>query len=85
MDPLHRDACKAAVGGLLEVCGAVGATALVQHSGRVAAAADADIDRLHAQARAALREPGDIGAPAVSSWRSRLTGYAAGANTVFGS
>ena len=34
MDPVHLDAYKAAVAALLEVCGAVGATALVQHSER---------------------------------------------------
>ena len=62
MDPVHLDAYKAAVGALLEVCGAVGATVLVQHSGRVSAAPDAEIERLHAQERDALREMGDIGA-----------------------
>ena len=36
MDPVHLDAYKAAVAALLEVCGAAGATVLVQHSGRVA-------------------------------------------------
>ena len=55
MDPVHLDAYKAAVAALLEVCGAVGATALVQHSGRVAAAPDTEIERLHAQERDALR------------------------------
>ena len=62
MDPVHLHAYKAAVGALLEVCGAVGATALVQHSGRTAAASDAEIERLHAQERDALREMGDLGA-----------------------
>jgi sugar phosphate isomerase/epimerase len=62
MDPVQLDAYKAAVAALLEVCGAVGATVLVQHSGRVAAAPDVEIERLHAQERDALRAMGDIGA-----------------------
>jgi sugar phosphate isomerase/epimerase len=62
MDPVHLAAYKAAVAALLEVCGAVGATVLVQHSGRVAASSDAEIERLHAQERDALRAMGDIGA-----------------------
>jgi sugar phosphate isomerase/epimerase len=62
MDPVHLDAYKAAVAALLEVCGAVGATVLVQHSGRVAAGPDAELERLHAQERDALRAMGDIGA-----------------------
>jgi sugar phosphate isomerase/epimerase len=62
MDPVHLDAYQAAVGALLEVCGAIGATVLVHHSGRVAAAPGAEIERLHAQERAALRAMGDIGA-----------------------
>lgn len=62
MDPVHLDQYKAAVGALLEVCGAVGATALVQHSGRVPSAPPAEIERLHAQERDALRAMGDVGA-----------------------
>ena len=62
MDAVHLDAYKAAIGALLEVCGAVGATALVQHSGRIPAAPTAEIERLHAQERDALRALGDIGA-----------------------
>ena len=62
MDPVHLDAYKAAVGALLEVCGAVGATVLVQHSGRVPAAPPTEIERLHAMERDALRAMGDIGA-----------------------
>jgi sugar phosphate isomerase/epimerase len=62
MDAVHLDAYKAAVGALLEVCGAVGATALVQHSGRAAAAPPAEIERLHAMERDALRAVADIGA-----------------------
>ena len=62
MDPVHLDAYKAAVGALLEVCGAVGATVLVQHSGRVPAAPPTEIERLHAMERDALRALADIGA-----------------------
>jgi sugar phosphate isomerase/epimerase len=62
MDPVHLDAYKAAVAAMLEVCGAVGATVLVQHTGRVGAAPDIEIERLHAQERDALRAMGDIGA-----------------------
>jgi sugar phosphate isomerase/epimerase len=62
MDAVHLDAYKAAVGALLEVCGAVGVTALVQHSGRAAAAPPAEIERLHAMERDALRALADIGA-----------------------
>jgi sugar phosphate isomerase/epimerase len=62
MDPLHLDAYKAAVGALLEVCGAIGVTALVQHSGRAPAAPPAEIERLHAMERDALRALADIGA-----------------------
>jgi sugar phosphate isomerase/epimerase len=47
---------------MLQVCGAVGATVLVQHTGRVGAAPDIEIERLHAQERDALRAMGDIGA-----------------------
>ena len=62
MDPVHLDVYQAAVGALLEVCGAIGATVLVHHSGRIAAAPEAEIERLHAQERDALRAMGDIGA-----------------------
>jgi sugar phosphate isomerase/epimerase len=62
MDPVHQDAYKAAVGALLEVCGAIGVTALVQHSGRAPAAPPPEIERLHALERDALRALGDVGA-----------------------
>jgi sugar phosphate isomerase/epimerase len=62
MDAVHLDAYKAAVGALLEVCGAVGVTALVQHSGRAPAAPPAEIARVHAMERDALRALADIGA-----------------------
>lgn len=62
MDPVHLDAYKAAIGALIEVCGAVGATVLVQHSGRVTGASEVEIERLHAKERDALRAMGDIGA-----------------------
>lgn len=62
MDPVHLDAYKAAVGALLEVCGALDVTALVQHSGRAPAAPPAEIERLHRSERDALRALGDIGA-----------------------
>jgi sugar phosphate isomerase/epimerase len=62
MDPVHLDAYKAAVAALIEVCGAVGATVLVQHSGRVSAAPPAELERLHRVERDALRQMADIGA-----------------------
>jgi sugar phosphate isomerase/epimerase len=62
MDAVHLGAYKAAAGALLEVCGAVGVTALVQHSGRAPAAPPAEIARVHAMERDALRALADIGA-----------------------
>ena len=62
MDAVHQDAYTAAVGALLEVCGALGVTALVQHSGRGPAAPPAEIERLHRVERDALRALGDVGA-----------------------
>jgi sugar phosphate isomerase/epimerase len=62
MDPVHLDAYRTAVGALIEVCGAVGATVLVQHSGRARAAPRAEIERLHRVERDALRALADIGA-----------------------
>lgn len=59
MDEAHREHFQAAVAAMLEICGRVGATRLVHHAGRIAAASAAAIERAHARERDALRALGD--------------------------
>ena len=59
MDSAHRAPFQAAVAAMLEVCGAIGATVLVHHTGRIAAPSAAALERAHAEERAALRALGD--------------------------
>jgi sugar phosphate isomerase/epimerase len=47
---------------MLELCHAVGASVMAHHPGRVPAAPAAQLERLHAIERAALREMGDVAA-----------------------
>jgi sugar phosphate isomerase/epimerase len=62
MDDAHAQPFETAVAAMLEVAGSIGASALVHHTGRVAATSAADIERCHALERAALQRLGDIGA-----------------------
>jgi sugar phosphate isomerase/epimerase len=50
---------QAAVAAMLEICGAIGATVLVHHTGRIAARAAAAIEEAHARERDALQALGD--------------------------
>jgi sugar phosphate isomerase/epimerase len=59
MDDAHRERFQAAVAAMLEICGGIGATTLVHHTGRIAAAPADAIERAHAQERDALRALGD--------------------------
>ena len=56
--PLHTAVCTA----MLELCGAVGASVMVQHPGLIAASPTDQLERLHALERDALRGMGDVAA-----------------------
>lgn len=62
MEPEHLEISKAAVAAMLEICGAIGASVLVHHTGRIALSSAAALERSHARERAALRELGDVAA-----------------------
>jgi len=59
MDGSHLEVFRAAVAAMLEVCGAIGATVMVHHTGRIAARSAAAIEEAHARERDALRALGD--------------------------
>jgi sugar phosphate isomerase/epimerase len=59
MDAAHREVFQAAVAAMLEICGAIGATVLVHHTGRIAARSATAIEEAHARERDALRALGD--------------------------
>ena len=58
----HAEHFEAAIAAMLEIAGAIGATALVHHTGRVRPTSAADIERRHARERDALRRLADVGA-----------------------
>jgi sugar phosphate isomerase/epimerase len=62
MDEAHLEAHKAVCRAMLELCGAVGASVMAHHPGKVPAARAAELERLHAIEREALREMGDVAA-----------------------
>jgi sugar phosphate isomerase/epimerase len=62
MDEVHLDAHKAVCRAMLELCGAVGASVMAHHPGRVPATHAAHLERLHGIERDALREIGDVAA-----------------------
>ncbi len=62
MDTTHLPYFEAAVVAMLEICGAIGANVMVHHTGRVRYTTAAEIDRLHAQERDALRRVADVAA-----------------------
>ena len=55
---LHKAVCRA----MLELCGALGASVMAHHPGRVPAACAAELERLHGIEREALREMGEVAA-----------------------
>jgi len=59
MDGSHLPIFQAAVAAMLEICGAIGATVLVHHTGRIAARSAAAIEEAHARERDALQALGD--------------------------
>lgn len=60
MEPEHEALFKRTVEGYLEVCGAVGASVLVLHTGIVRHEAQGALDRRHGRERSALRHLGDV-------------------------
>ncbi len=62
MDARHEALFRRAVEGYIEVCGAVGATVLVLHTGIVSREPRAALDQAHARERSVLRHLGDVAA-----------------------
>jgi sugar phosphate isomerase/epimerase len=62
MDEAHLQLHKAVCRAMLELCDAVGASVMAHHPGRVPAAPAAQLERLHAIEREALREMGEVAA-----------------------
>lgn len=64
MDPDHGPLFAGAVAAYIEICGAVGATAMVLHTGVVKNRPEAELDDLHALEREHLHRLGDLAADA---------------------
>ena len=62
MDEAHLELHKAVCRAMLELCDAVGASAMAHHPGKVPAGPAAHLERLHGLERGALRELGDVAA-----------------------
>lgn len=62
MDEAHLELHKAVCRAMLELCDAVGASVMAHHPGKIPAVPAAQLERLHAIERDALREMGDVAA-----------------------